>query len=68
MTVLINGEPVEMFGSASVADVLRRIDVDVNAAGVAVARNGEVVPRSAWTTIEVASGDRIEVLYPVQGG
>ena len=35
---------------------------------VAVARNGEVVPRSAWDTTRLADGDAVEVLAPVAGG
>ena len=68
MTVIVNGESIDMAHSASIADVLRLINVGVDAAGVAVARNGELVPRSAWSTVEIASGDHIEVLHAVQGG
>ena len=68
MSIVVNGETVDLEGPVSVVDVLRRINVGVDAAGVAVARNGEVVPRSSWTTIEVVAGDQIEVLHAVQGG
>lgn len=68
MTVVVNGEALEMDGHATVVDVLRRINVRVDAARVAVARNGEVVPRSAWATVDVVAGDQIEVLHAVQGG
>ena len=36
--------------------------------GVAVARNGEVVPRSAWTGTALESGDRLEILTAAAGG
>ena len=36
--------------------------------GVAVAVDGEVVPRGAWTTTEVREGQQVEVLRAVQGG
>ncbi len=36
--------------------------------GIAVARNDEVVPRSTWAVVLVASGDRIELLTAAQGG
>ncbi|GAA2489341.1 sulfur carrier protein ThiS [Winogradskya consettensis] len=36
--------------------------------GVAVAVNGEVVPRSAWPGAELHEGDRVEVLTAAQGG
>ncbi|MFI5935702.1 sulfur carrier protein ThiS [Actinoplanes sp. NPDC051494] len=36
--------------------------------GVAVAVNGEVVPRSTWPAAELREGDRVEVLTAAQGG
>ncbi|WP_417233476.1 sulfur carrier protein ThiS [Arthrobacter sp.] len=36
--------------------------------GVAVAVNGEVVPRSAWAGTPLAAGDHVELLSAVQGG
>jgi sulfur carrier protein len=35
---------------------------------VAVALNGEVVPRSRWETTGLTDGDSIEVLGPTAGG
>jgi sulfur carrier protein len=35
---------------------------------VAVARNGEVVPRTEWDTTPLSESDLIEVLAPVAGG
>jgi sulfur carrier protein len=37
-------------------------------AGVAVAVNGEVVPRSRWAATALSADDRIEVLAAAQGG
>ncbi|MCM4079819.1 sulfur carrier protein ThiS [Paractinoplanes hotanensis] len=36
--------------------------------GVAVAVNGEVVPRSTWEATALAEGDSVEVLTAAQGG
>jgi len=36
--------------------------------GVAVAVNGEVVPRSTWAATPLADGDLVEVLTAAQGG
>nr|WP_221376839.1 sulfur carrier protein ThiS [Actinoplanes polyasparticus] len=36
--------------------------------GVAVAVNGEVVPRSTWEAMALAEGDSVEVLTAAQGG
>lgn len=35
---------------------------------VAIALNGDVVPRSRWTATGLSPGDRIEVLAPTAGG
>jgi sulfur carrier protein len=35
---------------------------------VAVALDGEVVPRGEWATTEVRDGQQVEVLRAVQGG
>jgi sulfur carrier protein len=36
--------------------------------GIAVAVNGEVVPRAMWAQKEVHDGDDIEIVRAVQGG
>lgn len=36
--------------------------------GVAVARNGEVVPRGEWAATVLVDRDRLELVRPVQGG
>ncbi|WP_127499766.1 sulfur carrier protein ThiS [Actinoplanes solisilvae] len=36
--------------------------------GVAVAVNGEVVPRSTWAATPLTDGDAVEVLTAAQGG
>jgi sulfur carrier protein len=36
--------------------------------GVAVARNGEVVPRSGWSHTRLEPGDRIEIVSAAAGG
>lgn len=41
---------------------------DQPALGVAVARNGEVVPRGQWATTVLADHDQLEIVRPVQGG
>jgi sulfur carrier protein len=36
--------------------------------GIAVARNGEVVPRSRWDETRLVEGDRIEIVTAAAGG
>jgi sulfur carrier protein len=35
---------------------------------IAIERNGEIVPRSRYSEIELADGDRLEVVFAVGGG
>jgi sulfur carrier protein len=36
--------------------------------GIAVAINGEVVPKSSWGTTRVSPGDRVEIVTATAGG
>jgi sulfur carrier protein len=36
--------------------------------GIAVARNGAVVPKSSWETTPLVPGDRIEIVTAAAGG
>lgn len=66
MTVQVNGEARELTDGTNVADVVRAL-TDAER-GVAVAVDGEVVPRSAWAATALADGQHVEVLRAVQGG
>ena len=68
MRVTLNGAEMELRDGASVDDALAAIDRDPTGRGIAVAINGTVVPRRAWSGTILASGDRIEVLTAVAGG
>jgi sulfur carrier protein len=66
MTVIVNGEARELTDGVTIADVVRALTEEER--GVAVALNGEVVPRAAWPTTTLGGGERVEVLRAVQGG
>jgi sulfur carrier protein len=66
MKVMINGMPREMSEGASVDAAVAMISRA--ATGLAVAVNGEVVRRAAWTDTRLAAGDHVEVVTAVQGG
>jgi sulfur carrier protein len=68
VNVVVNGKPETMAEGATVADVVRSLTGTTQPGGVAVARCGVVVPRSAWSGTGLAEGDRIEVLTATQGG
>jgi sulfur carrier protein len=66
--ITVNGQPRDVPAGTPVADVVSELVGSPDARGVAVAVNGEVVPRTAWATTSVAAGDRVEVLTATQGG
>ncbi len=68
MTIELNGEPVEIASEATVATAVERLGAEGQRRGVAVAVDGEVVPRSAWEDTILADGQRVEVVGAIQGG
>ena len=68
MDVTINGEREVYDGPMMVADLVARRTGRERPLGVAVARNGAVVPRSRWGDTEVEPGDEIELVGVMQGG
>jgi sulfur carrier protein len=66
--IVLNGEHCDLGAGATVAEVLVRLGLQVDARGVAVAVDGEVVPRAAWGSFAVAEDARVEVLTAMQGG
>jgi sulfur carrier protein len=68
MRVVLNGEPRDLRDGATVADAVDASGAPESRAGVAVAVDGEVVPRSRWPEDALAEGQRVEVLKAVQGG
>jgi sulfur carrier protein len=68
VTVELNGERVELGDGARVADAVMRLGADTAGRGVAVAVDGEVVPRGAWEETPLREGQRVEVVGAIQGG
>jgi sulfur carrier protein len=68
MRVVLNGEPRDLRDGATVADAVDASGAPESRAGVAVAVDGEVVPRGRWDGQALAEGQQIEVLQAVQGG
>ncbi len=67
-SVILNGEQRDLPDGATVADAVRAAGAPQDARGVAVALDGEVVPRGAWPATELGDGREVEVLHAVQGG
>lgn len=67
MRLWLNGELHELPDGQTVADVLGILGV-ADERGIAVAVDGEVIPRSEWGRTKPADRGRVEVLRAVQGG
>ena len=66
MTLTINGEPRAFAGLSHLAGLVAALGLD--ARKVAVERNLEIVPRSAYGKTALADGDRIEIVHFIGGG
>jgi sulfur carrier protein len=63
----LNGRDVEVEARATVADAVTASGASERR-GVAVAVEGEVVPRSEWNATLLREGQQVDVLQAVQGG
>jgi len=68
MTVWVNGEPRDLPAGAKLADAVAATGAPPDRPGIAVAVDGEVVPRGEWDATALEDGQRVEVVQAVQGG
>ncbi|HYZ32648.1 MAG TPA: sulfur carrier protein ThiS [Crenalkalicoccus sp.] len=66
ITITVNGEAQEVPAPATLADLLAAIGLDTRK--VAVERNLEIVPRSAYAATALEAGDRLEIVHFIGGG
>lgn len=66
LDLTINGEERQVDDGLSVAGLLEMLQL--NAKKVAVERNLEIVPKSAYAQTQLESGDRLEIVAFVGGG
>ncbi len=66
--ISLNGRQSDVRGGETVAAALARLNLALDARGVAVAVDGEVVPRAQWESFALADDARVEVLTAMQGG
>ena len=68
MRVELNGEPVVLSEGALVSEAVEASGAGGETRGVAVALDGDVVPRSEWDRTRLREGQKVEVLAAIQGG
>ena len=64
--IIVNGTARPLGSAKTLAQLLEALGV--KAAKMAVERNGEIVPRTAFASTPVAANDRIEIIQFVGGG
>ena len=66
--ITVNGTEARLPVGARIADVLDALGVEPGRRGVAIAIDGEVVPRTQWDTTSLTADARVEVVQAIQGG
>ena len=66
VTLTLNGKPREFAAATHLDELIDQLGV--NRRLVAVAHNGEVVPRDRYGEVALNDGDRVEVVRMVGGG
>jgi len=66
--IVLNGEERELESELTIMELLELVRVRFREVGLAVAINGEVVPKSEYGTKKVKEGDRVEIVQLVGGG
>jgi len=66
MRIHLNGQERQVQGAVTLAKLLESLALDVRK--VAVERNLEIVPRSAYGATMLSEGDRLEIVNFVGGG
>ena len=66
IALTVNGKRWELAAETDLASFLNELQIDPRA--VAVAHNGEIVPRDRYSTIRLREGDTLEIVRMVGGG
>jgi thiamine biosynthesis protein ThiS len=66
ITLKLNGKPRSLPGETPLLDLLAELGVDRRM--IAVAHNGEVIPRDTYEGVLLRDGDSVEVVRMVGGG
>jgi sulfur carrier protein len=66
-SIRVNGRD-ERLAVVTLAALLQEKAVDTGRRGIAVALNGAIVPRAAWSQTALHPGDSIEIVRVLQGG
>ena len=68
MNIRVNGEKKTVSPNLNVHDLLIALEMDPTQAGIAVAVDREVIPKTEWQATELRENSEVEIIRAVQGG
>ena len=66
MEIVLNGQPTSLIAPISVAQLVEQLGF--LGKRIAVERNGEIVPKSQYSSCVLVAADRLEIVVAVGGG
>jgi thiamine biosynthesis protein ThiS len=66
ITLVLNGKPRSLASETPLPQLLEELGIDRRL--VAVAHNGDVIPRDQYESVVLHDGDRVEIVRMVGGG
>jgi len=55
-------------GEVTIRELLNILGIELREVGLAVAVNGEVIPKSEYENYKLKEGDKVEIVHLVGGG
>ena len=68
MKIRVNGEAKEVRLNINIHDLLIALELNPTQAGIAVAVDREVIPKTQWQAMELHEESEVEIIRAVQGG
>ena len=68
MEIRVNGEAKEVRLNINIHDLLIALELNPTQAGIAVAVDREVIPKTQWQATALHEGSEVEIIRAVQGG
>lgn len=65
--VIVNGKEI-ITSENDLLSLLKNLNIDIQRKGIAIAINGEIIPKPEWNKTKVKEGDKIEIVHIVFGG
>ncbi|HBI82103.1 sulfur carrier protein ThiS [Orrella sp. NBD-18] len=66
MEIVLNGQPKTLADQITLAQLVE--ELGFTGKRIAVERNGDIVPKSLYASVNLAAADRLEIVVAVGGG